>query len=103
MQLKRAGGYCKWEASSVLLIHGLNLKEHVSWYATAGSDKFKTVEVGLPGDPGGGNTEKMPVPANLDYDAWLGATPEVYYTEDRVHSHDASTQGIHEQAGMAAL
>jgi hypothetical protein len=27
----------------------------------------------------------MPVPANLNYDMWLGSTPEVYYTEMRVH------------------
>ena len=27
----------------------------------------------------------MPVPANLNYDKWLGSTPLVYYTENRVH------------------
>ena len=27
----------------------------------------------------------MPVPPNLNYDMWLASTPEVYYTEDRVH------------------
>jgi hypothetical protein len=27
----------------------------------------------------------MPVPENLNYDMWLASTPEVYYTEDRVH------------------
>jgi predicted dehydrogenase len=27
----------------------------------------------------------MPVPENLNYDMWLGSTPEVYYTEIRVH------------------
>jgi Oxidoreductase family, C-terminal alpha/beta domain len=27
----------------------------------------------------------MPVPRNLNYDAWLGSTPWVYYTEKRVH------------------
>ena len=31
----------------------------------------------------------MPVPANLNYDAWLGSTPEVYYTEIRVHPQDS--------------
>jgi len=61
--------------------------------------KLLTVEVGLPGDPGGGNPQEMPVPKNLDYDAWLGATPEVYYTEDRVHSRDASPQGILSRPG----
>lgn len=47
--------------------------------------ELKTVYVGLPGDPPGGNKEKMPVPSNLDYDMWLASTPEVYYTVDRVH------------------
>ena len=47
--------------------------------------KLQTVHVGLPGDPPGGETKEMPVPANLDYDMWLGSTPNVYYTEERVH------------------
>lgn len=47
--------------------------------------KVKSIEVGLPGDPGGGSTEAMPVPECLDYGFWLGSTPEVFYTEDRVH------------------
>ncbi|MCL1921639.1 MAG: Gfo/Idh/MocA family oxidoreductase [Kiritimatiellaeota bacterium] len=48
--------------------------------------KISRIEIGLPGDPGGGKIEEMPVPSNLDYDKWLGSTPKVYYTEDRVHS-----------------
>ncbi|MDR2146570.1 MAG: Gfo/Idh/MocA family oxidoreductase [Tannerella sp.] len=47
--------------------------------------QLKTIEVRLPGDPPGGNPDPMPVPANLDYDAWLGSTPYVPYTLDRVH------------------
>jgi predicted dehydrogenase len=47
--------------------------------------KVTHVEIGLPGDPSGPEAPPMPVPANLDYDAWLGTTPEVYYTEMRVH------------------
>ena len=43
------------------------------------------VEIGLPGDPSGPEAPEMPVPPNLNYDAWLGTTPEVYYTEMRVH------------------
>ncbi len=58
-----------------------------------------TIEVGLPGDPGGGNPAPMSVPETLNYDAWLGATPEVYYTEDRVHSQDASWKGINSRPG----
>ncbi len=47
--------------------------------------ELKTVYVGLPGDPPGGKTDVMPVPDGFDYDMWLASTPEVYYTEDRVH------------------
>ncbi|MCF7957085.1 MAG: Gfo/Idh/MocA family oxidoreductase [Phycisphaerae bacterium] len=43
------------------------------------------VEVGLSTDPGCGNEPKMPVPANLDFDMWLGSTPLVDYTEKGVH------------------
>lgn len=46
---------------------------------------LKTVYVGLPGDPGGNEEPEMPVPKNLNYDMWLGTTPDVYYTEKRVH------------------
>ena len=61
--------------------------------------ELKTVDVGLPGDPGGGSKAQMPVPSNLNYDAWLGSTPEIYYTEDRVHSQDASVKGITSRPG----
>lgn len=47
--------------------------------------KLQTVYVGLPGDPSGGDPKQMPVPANFNYDMWLASTPEVYYTQDRVH------------------
>jgi predicted dehydrogenase len=45
---------------------------------------LKHVEIGLPGDPAGGDPTPMPVPAGFQYDAWLGSTPEVPYTIDRV-------------------
>lgn len=61
--------------------------------------ELKTVEVGLPGDPGGGSKTQMAAPSDLNYDAWLGATPEIYYTEDRVHSQDASVKGIASRPG----
>jgi len=51
--------------------------------------KLMHVEVGLPGDPSGPEAPPMPVPPNLNYDAWLGSTPEVYYTEMRVHPQDS--------------
>jgi predicted dehydrogenase len=50
--------------------------------------QIKHVEIGLPGDPSGPEAPPMPVPPNLDYDAWLGSTPEVYYTEMRVHPQE---------------
>jgi len=55
---------------------------------------LKTVYVGLPGDPGGDEEPEMPIPKNLNYDAWLGSTPNVYYTEKRVHpQNDYSRPG----------
>ncbi|WP_436416402.1 Gfo/Idh/MocA family protein [Petrimonas sp.] len=47
--------------------------------------KLHTVKIGLPGDPSGPEAPEMPIPKNLNYDMWLGSTPEVYYTEIRVH------------------
>jgi len=47
--------------------------------------QLKTVYVGLPGDPSGEEETEMPIPSNLNYDMWLGSTPDVYYTEKRVH------------------
>ncbi|SDL43568.1 Predicted dehydrogenase [Catalinimonas alkaloidigena] len=47
--------------------------------------ELHTVKIGLPGDPPGGSTQEMPIPGNLNYDMWLGSTPYVYYTEERVH------------------
>jgi len=48
--------------------------------------KLHTVHIGLPIDPSGGNTAEMPVPEGFNYDMWLGSTPHIYYTADRVHS-----------------
>jgi len=56
--------------------------------------KVHTVRIGLPGDPSGPLAPEMPVPKNLNYDMWLGSTPEVYYTEMRVHpQNDYSRPG----------
>lgn len=49
--------------------------------------RLQRVEIGLPIDPTKPDDPEQPVPANLDYDAWLGPTPKVYYTEQRVHPH----------------
>ena len=56
--------------------------------------KLHTVRIGLPGDPSGPEEPPMPIPTTLDYDMWLGSTPEAYYTEKRVHpQHDYSRPG----------
>jgi myo-inositol 2-dehydrogenase/D-chiro-inositol 1-dehydrogenase len=47
--------------------------------------KVHTIKIGLPTDPSGGNGTVVPVPANLDYDQWIGSTPMVPYTPDRAH------------------
>ena len=59
---------------------------------------LQRVEIGLPGDPAGGNTAHMPVPAGFNYEMWLGETPDVYYTVDRVHP-----QTGYEPSRLAAL
>ena len=48
--------------------------------------QLKQVEIGLPIDPTAPDSPAEPVPSNLNYDRWLGPTPEVYYCEQRVHS-----------------
>ncbi|WP_116127020.1 Gfo/Idh/MocA family protein [Lewinella sp. IMCC34183] len=50
--------------------------------------KLTAVKVGLPSDPAGGDPTPMPVPDNLNYEMWLGSTPHVPYTLDRVHPQD---------------
>jgi predicted dehydrogenase len=39
--------------------------------------KVHTVKIGLPGDPSGPLFKEMPVPKNLNFDMWLGSTPEI--------------------------
>jgi predicted dehydrogenase len=51
--------------------------------------KLEIVKIGLPGDPSGPEAAEMPIPKNLNYNAWLGSTPEVYYTEIRVHPQNS--------------
>ncbi len=55
--------------------------------------RLQRVEIGLPIDPTKPDDPQQPVPANLNYDTWLGPTPEVYYTEQRVHSQQLNAQG----------
>jgi len=55
--------------------------------------QIHTVRVGLPGDPPGGDPTPMPVPPQLNYDRWLGSTPDVPYTLDRVHPLEGYGRG----------
>ena len=54
---------------------------------------LKAVEIGLPIDPTAPDQPAQPVPPHLNYDMWLGPTPEVYYTEQRVHPQGAGRDG----------
>lgn len=65
--------------------------------------RVKSIEIGLPIDPAGGNKTEMPVPDNLNYDAWLGCTPRVYYTEDRVHPQTDNMRRIFDRPGWLRL
>lgn len=60
--------------------------------------KIHTVKIGLPGDPAGPDAPEMPIPSNLNFDKWLGSTPEVPYTEIGVHP-----QGDYSRPGWLRL
>jgi myo-inositol 2-dehydrogenase / D-chiro-inositol 1-dehydrogenase len=47
--------------------------------------RLRTIRVTLPIDVGTGDPGPMPVPKNLDYEFWLGPTPEAPFSEDRTH------------------
>ncbi len=68
--------------------------------------KLHTVRIGLPGDPAGPAAPAMPIPSNLNFDMWLGSTPEVPYTEIGVHpQNDYSRPGWlrHENYGAGMI
>ena len=47
--------------------------------------KLHTVKVGLPGDPSGPVAQTEAIPSALNFDAWLGSTPDMEYSEMLVH------------------
>ncbi|NJK31305.1 MAG: hypothetical protein HC927_02195, partial [Deltaproteobacteria bacterium] len=59
----------------------------------------KEILIGLPYDPAGGSVAQQPVPSVLDYDFWLGATPQVHYIEDRVHPQKADLTARYDRPG----
>ncbi len=54
---------------------------------------LRRVEIGLPIDPTAPDNPPEPVPRALDYDMWLGPTPDAYYTEQRVHPQGLDKNG----------
>ena len=51
--------------------------------------EVRQVEIGIGLDKEGGSSVAQPVPANLDYDTWLGPTdPTAPYNETRVHTQN---------------
>lgn len=58
-----------------------------------------TVEVGLPGDPAGGDPTPTEPPETLNYDMWLGSTPLVPYAEDRVHPQADTIEERYDRPG----
>ncbi len=61
--------------------------------------KIKEIFIGLPYDPAGPEEPKMAVPPNLNYAAWLGSTPDVYYTEKRVHPQSDNMRVRYDRPG----
>ncbi|MEO8368490.1 MAG: Gfo/Idh/MocA family oxidoreductase [Candidatus Solibacter sp.] len=61
--------------------------------------KIKEIYIGLPEDPAGPEEPEMPVPANLNYDMWLGSTPRAYYTENRVHPQTPDPRKRYDRPG----
>jgi myo-inositol 2-dehydrogenase / D-chiro-inositol 1-dehydrogenase len=61
--------------------------------------KILEIHIGLPVDPSGAEEREMPVPASLNYDAWLGSTPLVYYTEKRVHPQSTDVKARYDRPG----
>jgi predicted dehydrogenase len=55
--------------------------------------RIRRVEIGLPTDPTAPDDPEQPVPAHLDFDRWLGPTPLVPYTEQRVHPQALDAAG----------
>jgi glucose-fructose oxidoreductase len=47
--------------------------------------KLERIEVIAPNGGVGGSTAEAPVPAELDYDLWLGPAPKASFTADRCH------------------
>ncbi|MGZ8921066.1 MAG: Gfo/Idh/MocA family protein, partial [Limisphaerales bacterium] len=65
--------------------------------------RVKSVEIGLPVDPPGGNRAEMPKPSTLKYNDWLGVAPLESYTEDRVHPQTDDPKKMFARPGWLRL
>ncbi|CAN5849562.1 Gfo/Idh/MocA family oxidoreductase [soil metagenome] len=72
---------------------GEQFRKAVEFVRSGRVGNLRRVEIGLPTDPTAPDNPPQPVPSNLNYDLWLGPTPEVYYTEQRVHSQQVGPNG----------
>jgi myo-inositol 2-dehydrogenase/D-chiro-inositol 1-dehydrogenase len=72
---------------------GEQFRKAVEFVRSGRVGNLRRVEIGLPTDPTAPDNPAQPVPSNLNYDLWLGPTPEVYYTEQRVHSQQSGPKG----------
>lgn len=61
--------------------------------------ELKEVKIGFPADTSGGNKSTTTIPAELNYDAWLGPAPSLEYMEDRVHARSGLRNGIYQRPG----
>ncbi|MCA6497218.1 MAG: Gfo/Idh/MocA family oxidoreductase [Chitinophagaceae bacterium] len=61
--------------------------------------ELNEVKIGFPADTGGGHSLVLPIPADLNYDAWLGPTSFLEYMEDRVHPRSGHQNGIYQRPG----
>lgn len=83
------------EATKVILQTGSQQRSERPWHSFRAASEavrngrigqLKTIRIGIGLDrPSGHPPAPMPVPANLDYEHWLGSAPEQPYMELRVH------------------
>lgn len=83
------------EARKVILQTGSQQRSERPWHSFRAASEavrngrigqLRTIQIGIGLDhPSGHRPAPMPIPANLDYERWLGPAPEQQYMENRVH------------------
>lgn len=87
------------EAKKIILQTGSQQRSERPWRSFRAASEavrngrigqLQTIKIGVGLDtPSGHPPAPMPVPANLDYERWLGSAPEQPYMERRVHPQDS--------------